>query len=118
MDQFPFRIRMTVWRLKTVMLRAIVLALVLSLTGFAQQLPTEVETKARIVPQREAALSHAIEKQELRHFALHRFFIPVTQSNLQWLTTLVGARPDEALVVWKTMREWDASRAERFKNPT
>ncbi len=76
---------------------------------------TEVEPKAKIVGQREAALSALIEKQEIRHFELHRYFIPVTQANLQWLASRVGARPDEILVVWKLMREWDASRAQRFE---
>jgi hypothetical protein len=108
---------MTVWRLNTVMLRAIVLALILSLTGFAQELP-EVETKAKIATQRETALSALVEKQEMRHFELHRFFIPVTQGNLQWLSAQVGAKSEEVLVVWKLMRQWDASRAERLRNPS
>jgi hypothetical protein len=92
------------------MLKAIVLALILSLTGFAQQ--HENETKAKTA--READLSKSIEKQELRHFELHRFFLPVTQGNLQWLSAQIGARPDEALVVWKLMRDWDADRAARL----
>lgn len=105
------------------MLRAIILAAVLSLTGFAQgqepqkteqQQTPEIETKAKIATQREVALSALVEKQQIRHFELHRYFIPVTQGNLQWLASQVGARPDEILVVWKLMREWDASRAQRF----
>ena len=85
------------------MLRVIVLALFMSLIGFGQ-------TKSS----RQADLAKAIEKQELRHFELHHFFVPVTQGNLQWLTSQIGARPDEALVVWKLMRDWDASRALRM----
>jgi hypothetical protein len=101
------------------MLRAIVLALILSLTGLAEQTQSpEVEIKAKIASPREAALSALVEKQQVRHFELHRFFIPVTQGNLQWLASQVGAKPDEVLVVWKLMREWDASRAQRFKNPS
>lgn len=107
------------------MWRVLVLALTLSLTaanGQRQQphQQTEAESKAKTVGgQRESDLSRAIEKQELRHYELHRFFIPVTQGNLQWLTAMIGARPDEALVVWKLMRGWDASRAERMqRNPT
>jgi hypothetical protein len=101
------------------MLRAIALAILLSLTGFAQEPSPEVETKAKIASQqREAALSALVEKQEMRHFELHRFFIPVTQGNLQWLSAHVGAKSEEVLVVWKLMRQWDASRAERMRNPS
>ena len=92
------------------MLRVLILALFVSLCGFGQP-DGEIKAKAS----READLARAIEKQELRHFELHHFFVPVTQGNLQWLTAQIGARPDEALVVWKLMRDWDASRAARFK---
>ena len=114
-DQLLPGIRMTVWRYQTVMLRALVLALLLSFEGFAQQ---GIETKAKTQAEaaREAGLDKANETQELRHFELHHFFIPVTQGNLQWLTSRIGARPEEALVVWKLMRGWDANRAQQRRD--
>lgn len=56
-------------------------------------------------------MAKAVEKQEQRHFEMHRFYIPSTQGNLQWLSATVGAKPDEAVVVWKLMRAWDNVRA-------
>jgi hypothetical protein len=101
------------------MWRILVLALSLSLTAGFGQAQVETKTAKSAVVQREADLSRAVEKQELRHYDLHRYFIPVTQGNLQWLAMTVGARPDEAVLVWKLMREWDSSRGERTpKNPT
>jgi hypothetical protein len=59
---------------------------------------------------REQTLAKAVEKQELRHYEIHKFYIPVTQGNLQWLSATVGARPDEAITVWKLMRSYDSSK--------
>ena len=89
------------------MFKVLVLALALSFCGFAQQQPT-------VENEREAGLVRSVEKQELRHFELHRFFIPVTQGNLQWLASIAGAKPGEILFIWKLMREYDAERASRL----
>jgi len=59
---------------------------------------------------RESELAKAVEKQERRHFEMHRFYIPLTQGNLQWLAAMVGAKPEEAALVWKLMRDWDGAR--------
>jgi hypothetical protein len=73
---------------------------------------------------REQSLAKAVEKQELRHYEIHKFYIPVTQGNLQWLSATVGARPDEAIMVWKLMRSYDTSKLLRSsaaapaKNPS
>ena len=102
------------------MLKALLFCCLASFTAFGvPPEPQESEAKANSavaagIVSREAGLAKAIEEHELRHYELHRFFIPVTQGNLQWLIARIGARPDEALVVWKLMRGWDASRAARF----
>jgi hypothetical protein len=59
---------------------------------------------------REQSLAKAVEKQELRHYEIHKFYIPVTQGNLQWLSATVGAKPDEAIMVWKLMRTYDSAK--------
>ncbi len=51
-------------------------------------------------------LSRAVAAEENRHFSIHKFYIPATQGNLQWLTATVRARPEESLVIWKLMRQW------------
>ena len=97
------------------MLKVILLASLVTFSAFDQPRhapESESKAKSALAAAREADLAKAIEKQELRHYELHRLCIPMTQGNLQWLTAQIGARPDEALLVWKLMRTWDASRAE------
>lgn len=68
---------------------------------------TQPASKVAVVPvQREAELAKAVEAQESRHFSIHKFYIPATQGNLQWLMATVRARPEESLVIWKLMRQW------------
>jgi hypothetical protein len=56
--------------------------------------------------QRESELAKAVQLEEQRHFSIHKFYIPATQGNLQWLTATVRAKPEESLVIWKLMRQW------------
>jgi hypothetical protein len=67
-------------------------------------------TSAPLPGNRESDLAKAVEKQERRHFEMHRFYIPLTQGNLQWLVATVRAKPEEAALVWKLMRDWDGAR--------
>jgi len=70
--------------------------------------PQQQQQQPAAKTSREAAIEKAVAKMENRHFELHNFYIPPTQGNLQWLVSSVGAKPDETLLVWKLMRDWEA----------
>ena len=92
------------------MLKLIVAGLFLLFSAGAAD-NTQVRDKTQVSSERESDLAKAVEKQEQRHFEIHQDYIPLTQGNLQWLAAAVRAKPDEILVVWKLMRQWDGVRA-------
>ena len=77
-------------------------------TGAASTVEAQPAAKSTAAQQqqRESELAKAVQVEEMRHFSIHKFYIPATQGNLQWLTATVRARPEESLVIWKLMRQW------------
>lgn len=59
-----------------------------------------------VSPARVLELAKAVEIQEKRHYSIHKFYIPATQGNLQWISNVVRAKPEESLVLWKLLRKW------------
>lgn len=106
-NQFSGRRRMNMQKSMSQMF-AKVIAIFLLLSASTWLLGGENGPKPPVKTVREAAIEKAVAKMESRHFELHSFYIPPTQGNLQWLVSSVGAKPDETLLVWKLMRDWEA----------